>query len=77
MTPLDPEDARQGRKGTPVLRVLIAALVLCVIGAFGMGAYAWIMPDQSLPEASIGGGVGSNEAPPAGAAASNPAATAD
>ncbi|KAB0679872.1 hypothetical protein F6X38_11655 [Aureimonas leprariae] len=55
---MDPQDARQGRTGTPVLRILIAALVLCVIGGIGMALYGWAMPDQTLPEANQGGGLG-------------------
>lgn len=63
MTRLDPEEARQGKKGTPVLGILIAALVLCAIGAVGMAGYAWMMPDQSLPKATTEeGGV---QTPPA------------
>lgn len=58
MSRMDPEDARQGQKGTPVLRILIAALVLCVVGGIGMAIYGRMMPDQTLPKAGEGGGLG-------------------
>ncbi|MBE7186226.1 MAG: hypothetical protein INR68_17670 [Methylobacterium mesophilicum] len=58
MSRMDPQDARQGRTGTPVLRILIAALVLCVIGGIGMALYGWAMPDQTLPKADQGAGLG-------------------
>ena len=55
MSRMDPEDARQGKKGTPVLRVLISALILCAIVAVGMAIYGWAMPD-----ATIGSDVGTS-----------------
>jgi hypothetical protein len=33
---IDPKDARQGRKGTPMLMVLIVALILAAIAWFGV-----------------------------------------
>lgn len=48
MSNLDPEQARQGRKGTPVLLVLIAGLVLAVIAFLGLGVYGWFLPDSDL-----------------------------
>ncbi|GGE19635.1 hypothetical protein GCM10011390_43590 [Aureimonas endophytica] len=57
MTRLDPQDARQGRKGTPVLRILIAAMILVVIAGAGMAVYGYFMPDQTLPKAETGGGL--------------------
>jgi hypothetical protein len=67
MSRLDPEEARQGEKGTPILRILVIALVLCVIGGAVFALYPW--PDQTLPEADVGGGLGSPSAtttPPGG-----------
>jgi hypothetical protein len=58
MSRMDPQDARQGRTGTPVLRILIAALALCVVGGIGMALYGWAMPDQTLPKAEQGSGLG-------------------
>lgn len=51
MKSMEPEEARQGKEGKPVLGILIAALALCVVGAVGLATYAWIMPDQTLQEA--------------------------
>jgi hypothetical protein len=64
MSRMDPEDARQGKKGTPVLRVLISALILCAIVAVGMAIYGWAMPD-----ATIGSDVGTSPSTTAPAAA--------
>ena len=52
MSRMDQQSARQGRKGIPVLKVLIAALVLCVIGAIGLSFYGRSMPDQTLTNAT-------------------------
>ncbi|WP_152046096.1 hypothetical protein [Aureimonas psammosilenae] len=57
MSRMDPQDARQGRKGTPVLRILIIALVLAVIAGIGMAIYGSVLPDQTLPEGGTGSGV--------------------
>lgn len=48
MSDIEPENARQGKKGTPVLLVLIAGLVLAVIAFLGLGAYGWFLPDSDL-----------------------------
>lgn len=58
MSRMDPQDARQGRKGTHVLRILIMALILVVVAGIGMSIYGYVMPDQTLPKADVGGGVG-------------------
>ena len=52
MSRIDPQKTRQEAKGTPVLKILVAALILCVIGFIGMGFYGWAMPDQTLTNAS-------------------------
>lgn len=45
---LDSERARQGGRGTPVVLVLISALVLLAIGWFGVEMYGnWIAPPNS------------------------------
>lgn len=62
MTRLDPEDARQGKKGTPVLKVLISALILCAIVAIGLTFYAKSTPEAALPAASVGNEAGSSPA---------------
>jgi hypothetical protein len=62
MTRLDPEEARQGKKGTPVLKVLIAALVLCAVVAIGLTFYAGSSPDSAVP-ATVGNEAGSSPAP--------------
>ncbi len=59
MSRMDPQDARQGRKGTPVLRILIAALALVVVAGIGMSMFGYFMPDQTLQEAETGGGLNS------------------
>jgi len=63
MTRLDPQDARQGKKGTPVLKVLIAALVLCVIVAIGLALFAKATPESAIPAASVGNNPSSSAAP--------------
>lgn len=54
MSSIDPKDARQGRKGRPVLIVLIVALLLVGIAAFGMGIFGASQPDENIggPEAA-------------------------
>lgn len=71
MSRMDPEDARQGRKGVPVLRVLIIALLLCVVAAAGMAVYGSMQPDDNLPAGRVGTGDGETPtaAPPADATA--------
>ncbi|GGD27785.1 hypothetical protein [Aureimonas glaciei] len=58
MSRMDPEEARQGRKGTPVLRILIIALLLCVVAAAGMAVYGSMQPDDDLPAGRVGTGDG-------------------
>ena len=48
MAKLDSDNARQGRKGTPVLLILIVALVLCVVLFLGFGATGWFQNDPNL-----------------------------
>ena len=64
MTRMDPEDARQGKKGTPVLKVLIAALILCAIVAIGLVFFAKSTPEQAIssPSASSTSAPASNDA---------------
>ncbi|UIJ72915.1 hypothetical protein [Aurantimonas sp. HBX-1] len=45
---LNPEDARQGEKGTPVLKILIVALALCAVVFIGLGIYGWALPDADI-----------------------------
>lgn len=51
MTNLDEDRAKQGRRGTPVLMILIAALALCAIVFVGLGFYGASQPDSSLDNA--------------------------
>jgi hypothetical protein len=67
MSRMDPEDARQGRKGVPVLRVLIIALLLCLVAAAGMAVFGSMQPDDELPAGRVG--TGTSEAPSAEAPA--------
>ncbi|MEF2550821.1 hypothetical protein VQ042_05490 [Aurantimonas sp. A2-1-M11] len=48
MSKIDPERARQGEKGTPVLMILLAGLALCAVVFAGLGIYAWTMPDDTI-----------------------------
>ncbi|MEF2071771.1 hypothetical protein [Consotaella aegiceratis] len=48
MSRLNPEEARQGKKGTPILIILVVALALMALGFIGMGIYGWVMPDEDL-----------------------------
>ncbi|MBO0904856.1 hypothetical protein [Jiella sonneratiae] len=52
MTRLDEERARQGRRGTPILMILIAALALCAIVFVGVQFYGASEPDASLDDGS-------------------------
>lgn len=69
MTRLDPEKARQGKSGLPVLYILIAALVLCIIVFFGLGLYGRILPDNTLPGSGSGSGTGAVTTAPAASTA--------
>lgn len=60
---LDAEDARQGKKGTPVLRVLIFALILAVIAFIGMQIYGGMQGGDTIPGASVGGDTSATTAP--------------
>lgn len=52
MSGIDPRDSRQGTRGTPILKILVAGLILCVIAFIGLGFYGWAMPDQTLTNAT-------------------------
>ena len=69
MTRLDPEKARQGKSGLPVLYILIAALVLCIVVFFGLGLYGRILPDNTLPGSGSGSGTGAVTTAPAASTA--------
>ncbi|NDV85707.1 hypothetical protein GTW51_03225 [Aurantimonas aggregata] len=45
---LNPEDARQGEKGTPVLKILIIGLALCAVIFIGLGIYGSVLPDADM-----------------------------
>lgn len=64
MANIDPKDARQGKKGQPILIVLVAALALAVIAFIGMGFYGGSLPDENIgtPEEA---GVSTEPATPA------------
>lgn len=47
---IEAEEARQGRRGTPVLRVLVIALILAAIVWFGTEWYGQAI--DSTPEAT-------------------------
>lgn len=66
MAKLDSDPARQGRKGTPILLILIVALVLCVILFLGFGATGWFESDPNLSNANKAEEV---QAPPAAGSA--------
>ena len=63
MAKLDTDKARQGQKGTPILLILIVALVLCVILFLGFGASGWFESDPNLSNAN---GAGEVQTSPAG-----------
>lgn len=63
MTRLDPQDARQGKKDKPVLKVLISALALCVVVALVLVIYSWAMPDATLSSTSSDPSGASTSAP--------------
>ncbi|WP_024350364.1 hypothetical protein [Aurantimonas coralicida] len=48
MSNIDPNRARQGEKGAPVLMILVAGLALCAVVFAGLGIYAWTMPDEDV-----------------------------
>ncbi len=52
MAKLDTDKARQGQKGTPILLILIVALVLCVVLFLGFGASGWFENDPNLSNAN-------------------------
>ncbi|BDA85889.1 hypothetical protein Sa4125_34310 [Aureimonas sp. SA4125] len=72
MSRINPEEARQGRKGKPVLRVLIAALVLCALAAIIMTVFGAMQPGDDLPAGRVG--TGGAEAPAATAQPATPPA---
>lgn len=76
MSRLDPQNTRQAAKGTPVLKILIAALVLCVIAFIGLGFYGWSMPDQTLTNASATATPAPSSTPASGGAPATSAPTA-
>ena len=45
---LDPQDARQGEKGTSVLMILVVGLALCAVIFVGLGIYGWWLPDANM-----------------------------
>lgn len=45
---LNPEDARQGEKGTSVLMILVVGLALCAVIFVGLGIYGWWLPDADM-----------------------------
>ncbi|NDW07077.1 hypothetical protein [Jiella pacifica] len=61
MTKLDEDRAKQGRRGTPVLMILIVALALCAVVFVGMQIYGASQPDSSLDNA---GETSTETAPP-------------
>lgn len=71
---LSPEDARQGRKGVPVLGVLVTGLLLAAIAGAGIMAYFWLTPDRGGVEATIGGNAGSS--PPVASSSAAPGSAA-
>ena len=74
MSRTNPEDARQGRKGKPVLRVLIIALLLCVVAAAIMAVYGSSMSGDTPPAGKVGNGDATSSSAPSDATA--PAAPA-
>lgn len=68
MSNIDPNKARQGPKGRPVLLVLIAALVLALIAFAGMGLYGGSQPDENIGGVEAGDVETAPAAPPAGGA---------
>ena len=71
MSKIDPNEARQAKKGKPVLIVLIAGLALAIIAFIGMGIYGGTQPDENIGGAEQGGisteSAAPSEAAPAGA----------
>lgn len=48
MSKIDPTDARQGKKGRPILIVLIAGLALAIVAFIGMGMFGASQPDENI-----------------------------
>ncbi|WP_157944567.1 hypothetical protein [Mangrovicella endophytica] len=76
MPRLEPDKARQGNKGTPVLMILIIGLALAVVAFIAVQFYGQTLPEESLGtpaateagEGSTGGteaGVDTTGTPPA------------
>ena len=74
MPKLDTDKARQGKKGTPVLLVLIVALVLCVVLFLGFGAAGWF---QSQPDLSNSGNASEVSTPATAGSSSDAVVTPD
>lgn len=79
MAKLDPNEARQGKKGTPVLIVLIAGLALAIVAFIGMGLFGASQPDENIGTAEDAG-ISTESAAPAepgagGATTVSPSAT--
>lgn len=68
---LDPQNARQGEKGSPVLKVLIAGLVLAIIVWGGVSIFG----EASDPEQPVGENAAEDDA--GGAAQDDAAPTVD
>lgn len=48
MSKIDPNEARQGKKGRPILIVLIAGLALAIIAFIGMGIFGASQPGENI-----------------------------
>lgn len=76
MARMRPEDTRPGRKGTPVLLVLLGALTLCIIVFIGLGFYNWYLPDATL-EPGVEADIDASVTPEGGEAADGGLVTPD
>lgn len=75
---IDPTRARQGRGGSRVLIILVAALALALVAFVGMGFFGASQPDENIGSVEESGATtdpASPATPPAGGSTVEPADT--
>lgn len=75
MSQIDPTRARQGRKGSRVLIILIAALALALIAGLGMGLFGASEPEENIGGAANSGVSTEPAAPATGGGTTSPTVT--